>query len=198
MSYKTAGKDTGKTSYVEAAAVGKKPGGLKTSPSGKSGKPYGLNGKLAAAPANPDFDKALAAIKTSADTAGLPFPLRAQLASAAAWSPNPKNPPLYLDLPTKDGAPQPDVLARWTANAPLAFVDQYIGNLRLYRAIAIDAGDQDMTRIDAGKLHDALDRYGIANSFEIYHGTHTSAVADRFQNHVLPFFSQNLCFSSCR
>jgi hypothetical protein len=55
-----------------------------------------------------------------------------------------------------------------------------------------------MTRIDAGKLHDALDRYGIANSFEIYHGTHTSAVADRFQNHVLPFFSQNLCFSSCR
>lgn len=152
----------------------------------------------AAAPANPDFDKALAAIKTSADTAGLPFPLRAQLASAAAWSPNPKNPPLYLDLPTKDGAPQPDVLARWTANAPLAFVDQYIGNLRLYRAIAIDAGDQDMTRIDAGKLHDALDRYGIANSFEIYHGTHTSAVADRFQNHVLPFFSQNLCFSSCR
>ena len=152
----------------------------------------------AAAPANPDFDKALAAIKTSADAAGLPFPLRAQLASAAAWSPNPKNPPLYLDLPTKDGAPQPDVLARWTANAPLAFVDQYIGNLRLYRAIAIDAGDQDMTRIDAGKLHDALDRYGIANSFEIYHGTHTSAVADRFQNHVLPFFSQNLCFSSCR
>jgi DNA-binding transcriptional regulator YiaG len=53
MSYKTAGKDTGKTSYVEAAAVGKKPGGLKTSPSGKSGKPYGLNGKLAAAPAKP-------------------------------------------------------------------------------------------------------------------------------------------------
>lgn len=152
----------------------------------------------AAAPANPDFDNALAAVKSPADAAPLPFPLRAQLASAAAWSPDPKNPPLYLDLPTKDGVPQPDVLAKWTANAPLAFIDQYIGNLRQYRAIAIDAGDQDMTRIDAGKLHDALDRYGIANSFEIYHGTHTSAVADRFQNHVLPFFSKNLCFSNCR
>ena len=35
--------------------------------------------------------------------------------------------------------------------------------------------------------------YGIANSFEVYSGTHTSAVADRFQNHVLPFFSKNLC-----
>jgi len=38
-----------------------------------------------------------------------------------------------------------------------------------------------------------LDSYGIPNSFDIYHGTHTSAVADRFQNHVLPFFSKNLC-----
>jgi hypothetical protein len=44
-----------------------------------------------------------------------------------------------------------------------------------------------------------FDKYGIANSFEIYPGTHTSAVADRFQNHVLPFFSKNLCFqASCQ
>ncbi len=138
------------------------------------------------------------AVKTPADAAKLSFFARAQLASAAAWSPDPKNPPLYLDLPTKDGAPQPDVLAKWAANAPLAFIDQYIGNLRQYRAIAIDVGDQDGLRIDTGKLHDVLDQYGIANSFEIYHGTHTSAVADRFQNHVLPFFSQNLCFRNCR
>ena len=40
---------------------------------------------------------------------------------------------------------------------------------------------------------------GIANSFEVYGGTHTSAVADRFQNHVLPFFSAHLCATrSCR
>ena len=49
------------------------------------------------------------------------------------------------------------------------------------------------------KLHTILDNYGIANSFEIYSGTHVSAVADRFQNHVLPFFSKNLCFTAdCR
>ncbi len=46
---------------------------------------------------------------------------------------------------------------------------------------------QDGLRIDAGKLHEVFDKYGIANSFEIYRGTHTSAVADRFQNHVMPF-----------
>jgi S-formylglutathione hydrolase FrmB len=144
-------------------------------------------------PPNPDADKALESVKTPADAVGLPFFVRAQLASAAAWSPDPKNPPLYLDLPAKDGAPQPEVIAKWAANAPLAFVDQYIGNLREYHAIAMDVGDQDNLRVDAGKLHDALDSYGIANSFEIYKGTHTSAVADRFQNHVLPFFSRNLC-----
>jgi hypothetical protein len=54
-------------------------------------------------------------------------------------------------------------------------------------------------RVDAGKLHDVLDSYGIVNGFEIYHGTHTSAVPDRIQNHVMPFFSQNLCsVKNCR
>lgn len=153
----------------------------------------------AAGSLNPENEKALEAVKTAEDSAKLPFLLRAQLASAAAWSPDPKNPPLYLDLPMKDGTVQPDVLAKWAANAPLAFVDQYIRSLRQYRVIAIDVGEQDGLRIDAGKLHDALDRYGIANSFEVYQGTHTSKVADRFQNHVIPFFSQNLCFhAGCR
>ena len=144
-------------------------------------------------PPNPEMEKALEAVKTPADSANLPWGLRAMLASAAAWSPDPKNPPLYVDLPTKNGVAQPDVIAKWTANAPLAFVDQYIGNLRQYGAIAVDVGDQDGLRIDAGKLHEVLDTYGIANTFEVYQGTHTSAVAVRFQNHVMPFFSKNLC-----
>ena len=149
-----------------------------------------------AGPVNPELEKKLESVKTAEDSAKLGFFERAQLASAAAWSPDPKNPPLYLDLPFKDGTPQPDVLAKWAANAPLAFVDQYIGDLKQYRAIAMDVGDQDGLRVDAGKLHGILDNYGVANSFEIYPGTHTSAVADRFQNHVMPFFSKNLCFQA--
>src|SRR5512146_183299 len=145
-------------------------------------------------PPTPEIAKALEAVKTPADSASLPFFTRAQLATAAAWSPDPKNPPLYLDLPTKDGVAQSDVLAKWTANAPLAFVDQYIGNLRMYHGMAIDVGDQDGLRVDAGKLHDALDKYAVTNSFDVYPGTHTSRVADRFQNHVMKFFSENLCF----
>jgi enterochelin esterase-like enzyme len=147
----------------------------------------------AAGPSSPATEKALEDVKSPADSAKLNFGLRAQLASAAAWSPNPKNPPLYIDLPSKDGVPQQTVLNRWIANAPLVFVHQYIGNLRQYRAIAIDVGDQDGLRAGAKDLHEILDTYGIANTFEIYPGTHTSAVAVRFQNFVMPFFSKNLC-----
>ncbi|MGO8786240.1 MAG: alpha/beta hydrolase [Terriglobia bacterium] len=137
-------------------------------------------------------EKEVESVKTPADVAGLSFYAKARIASAAAWSPDPNNPPLFFRLPTKDTAEQAEVLAKWAANAPLAFVDQYIGNLRQYRAIAMDVGDQDGLRVDAGKLHDVLDKYGIANSFEIYHGSHTSALAVRFQNQVMPFFSRNL------
>jgi len=158
--------------------------------------PRGSGGGRGAPGGNAANDEALAAVKTPADSAKLPFGLRAQLASAAAWSPNPKNPPLYLDLPIGDNAQA--VLARWTANAPLAFIDQYISGLRRYRAIAIDVGDQDGLRVDAGKLHDVLDQYGIANSFEIYPGTHTSDVAVRFQEHVMPFFSRTLSFEPAK
>jgi enterochelin esterase-like enzyme len=145
-------------------------------------------------------EKKIAEAKSPSEAAALlPGFGSAQLATAAAWAPNPKNPPLYLDLPTKDGIPVPEVEAKFAANAPLAFVDQYIGNLKQYRAISMDVGDQDGLRVDAGKLHGIFDSYGIANSFEIYPGTHTSAVADRFQNHVMPFFSKNLCFKAgCR
>ena len=70
--------------------------------------------------------------------------------------------------------------------------------LRGYRAIAIDVGDQDGLKNDAGRLHDILDSYGIANTFEIYPGTHTSRVAFRIQEQVVPFFSRTLSFESAR
>jgi len=147
-------------------------------------------------PNDPELQKKIEAAKSGADLDKLPFWVRAQLASAAAWSPNPANPPWFSDLPTRDGQPRPEVLEKWNANAPLAFIDQYVMNLRSYRAISIDVGDQDGLRTDTTTLHEVLDRYQIAHGFEIYSGTHTSRVADRFQNHVLPFFGKNLCLAA--
>src|SRR5579871_3757567 len=112
-------------------------------------------------------EKKAAAARSPADLAAQsPGFGAAQFATAAAWAPDPKNPPLYFDLPTKDGLPQPEIAAKFTANAPLVFVDQYIDNLRKYKAISIDVGDQDGLRVDAGKLHEILENSGVANTFE--------------------------------
>jgi enterochelin esterase-like enzyme len=156
---------------------------------------------LSARPAPPAeaIAKALEEVKSPADSAKLSFFPRATLATASAWSPNPKNPPLFLDLPFKDGQTRPDILAKWAANAPLAFVDQYIGPLKSYRAIALDVGNKDGLRDDTRRLHETMNTYGIASTFEEYEGDHTNRLGDRFQNHVLPFFSRTLCLETrCR
>jgi hypothetical protein len=86
------------------------------------------------------------------------------LAQAAAWSPNPKNPPLYIDLPVKDGQPQPDVIAKWAANAPLAMVPQYIPNLKMYKAVAIEIGTKDPLYRTNKQMHDLFDAFGVTTA----------------------------------
>jgi hypothetical protein len=68
-----------------------------------------------------EANAALAEVKTFQDATKLPWGLRAQLATAAVWSPNPEKPPLYLDLPVENGVTRPDMVAKWAANAPLVF-----------------------------------------------------------------------------
>lgn len=114
------------------------------------------------------------------------------LASAAAWSPNPANPPLYLDLPMKDGKVRPDVVAKWAANAPLEMLDQYASNLKKYYALAIEIGTSDTLLASNRQLHDALTRLRIPHSFEEYDGDHTNRVRERVERNLLPFFSKNL------
>ena len=125
---------------------------------------------------------------------GASFGVKAMFASAAAWSPNPENPPFFLDLPTKDGQVRPDVLARWTANAPLAMVHQYIPNLQKYDAIALDSGAHDGGITTATReLDGILTLYGIPHTVEIYDpGNHISHVDERIEKHVLPFFSEEI------
>ena len=59
-------------------------------------------------------------------------------------------------------------------------------------------GDKDNLKTDASRLHEILDTYKVAHAFEIYPGTHTSHVAFRFQDHVMPFFSTSLSFTALR
>jgi S-formylglutathione hydrolase FrmB len=136
-----------------------------------------------------------AKVLTAEDLQKADFYTKAMVASAAAWSPDPRNPPLYYDLPVKDGQVMPDIVARWAANAPLAMVHQYIPSLKQYDAIAVDAGDKD---VGIAATVRALDRiltdYGIAHDAEIYDGDHVNRIGQRLETKVLPFFSAHLKF----
>ena len=111
---------------------------------------------------------------------------------AAAWSPNPTNPPLYLDEPVKDGEFQPDVAAKWVANSPLAMLDQYVPNMKKYTAIAMDIGLQDTLLASNQQLDQAMTRLGITHTFETYEGNHNNHLEDRIEGKVFPFFSKYL------
>jgi S-formylglutathione hydrolase len=139
------------------------------------------------------------AIHTMEEVAKADFGTKAALASAAAWSPNPKNPPFFFDLPSKDGQIQPAIVAKWAANAPLAMIDQYIPNLKKLHAIAVDAGTQDTGIAGTVKILDAvLSQYGISHVFEIYEGNHINRIGERLETKVLPFFSSNLSFDRAK
>ena len=114
------------------------------------------------------------------------------LASAAAWSPNPKNPPLFLDLPVKDGKVRPEIVAKWIANAPLEMIEQHAENLTKYYAIAMDIGTADSLLATNRQLHETMTRLRIAHGYEEYDGDHTNKLKERIDRHVLTFFSKNL------
>jgi S-formylglutathione hydrolase FrmB len=145
---------------------------------------------------DPNLDALARAAKvtTAEEFAAADFFTKALLASGAAWSPNPRNPPHYFDLPIDAGKLVPEIIAAWAANAPLAMVHQYVPNLRQLDAIAFDAADKDVPTIPetVRALDEVLEGYEIAHETEIYEGDHVNRIEERLATKVLPFFSRHL------
>jgi len=133
-------------------------------------------------------------LQSDAQLGAADFFTKAMYASAAAWSPDPRNPPRYLDLPWQGGAFQPQVAAKWAANAPLVMLDQYVSNLRTLQAIGLDVGTRDSLLPGSQALDEALSAYGIGHGYETYDGDHLNRIEERFETRVLPFFARNLRF----
>jgi enterochelin esterase-like enzyme len=153
----------------------------------------GLGGS--ANPAMKGMMKKVEALKTDEEVKSQSFFALVMLASAAAWSPNPKNPPFFIDLPFRDGEVIPDIQTRQSANATLVMIHQYIPNLKRLKFIGLDAGTKD-TGISAAtkELDKVLTDYGIAHFYESYDGDHLNRIAERLQTKALPFFSEHLSF----
>ncbi len=150
-------------------------------------------------PAMKELMKKIEAVKTDEEVSKQSFFGLAMLASAAAWSPNPKNPPFFFDLPFRDGEVVPDILARQQANATLVAIHQHIPNLKRLKAIGLDAGTKDMGISAATReLDKVLTDYGITHFYESYEGDHLNRIAERLQTKTLPFFSQHLAFERAK
>ena len=141
--------------------------------------------------ANPG-DAALEKIKTPAEVAALPGFGRTTLAASAAWAPNAKRPPFFLDLPTVNGVAQKDVVAKYAANAPTEMAARYAVQLKRYSAIVMDIGTKDTLIGGNVAMDKELTRLGIKHKYETYDGDHVNRVTQRFEAQVLPFFSEQL------
>jgi enterochelin esterase-like enzyme len=143
---------------------------------------------------NPANQKLAADVQDDLQFRDAPLVVQSVIAFAAAWSPNPLEAlPMNFDLPIENGIQRPEIIARWTANAPLTMLHQYLPALKSMKAIAIDAGDRDRPISDnVQTLDQTLQSYGIAHTMEIYSGDHIDQIGLRLETHVLPFFSTHL------
>jgi enterochelin esterase-like enzyme len=137
---------------------------------------------------------AMEAVKTKEDAAKLNFNQKSPLARAAAWSADASNPPLFIDLPVKDGKQRPFVAAKWMANSLMVMLQQYAPNLKKMKAIDMNVGTMDGLAQTNRDMDEALTEAGVPHHFETFEGDHNGQVPVNFEMTVLPFFSKQLDF----
>ncbi len=120
----------------------------------------------------------------------LSFNQKSPLARAAAWSSDPNNPPLFIDLPVKDGKQRPFIAAKWMANSLMVMLQEYAPNLKKMKAIDMSVGLQDGLLQTNRDMDEALTDAGITHHFETFEGDHNGQVGINFETKVLPFFSE--------
>jgi S-formylglutathione hydrolase FrmB len=104
---------------------------------------------------------------------------------AATYSPNPDNPPFYVDLPVAypSGELLQDVWDRWLSFDPVVNVHDRLDNLRKLSGILLDAGFNDDYNLHWG--HRLLSHYlteaGIAHEHRENPGNHGGRANERYQ-----------------
>jgi hypothetical protein len=115
------------------------------------------------------------------------------IANAAAYSPNIKNKPHYIDLPfcTKTGEILLSVWSKWLAWDPIRMIDNYKQSLAKIK-IFIDCGIQDEYRLYVGSriFSSKLQQFGIKHSYEEFDDDHRN-ISYRYER-SLEFISDAL------
>lgn len=121
------------------------------------------------------------------------------ISEAAAFSPNPDNPPILCDFPVElvDGETKSvtTIMDQWNAQTPLGMIQQYGANLSQFQGVQFDVGSSDFfvdIPISNRSFSAALTQAGIAHVFEEYDGDHSNRLVERMRTKILPFFSDML------
>lgn len=114
-------------------------------------------------------------------------------ATYAAWAPDPTNPPHFFSRGvTEKGEVDRLFLARLAANAPAVMLPQHLPELKRLEAIRLEVGDKDFLLQDDTRMHEELERFGVAHEWKIFDGDHGNRVAERIRSELLPFFGEHL------
>ncbi len=124
------------------------------------------------------------------------------LTVSQAFSPNPNNPPFYVDSPFKlQGnklVPNPTSYNKWLENDVVKMAEKYKENLLKLRAIKFDTGNEDEFRFivaNSRLFSKKLTALKIPHEFEEYNGDHRNrlwGLKGRIYNEVIPFVFDNL------
>ena len=115
------------------------------------------------------------------------------LAMAAAFSPNLKKPPYFIDLPFKYPSPKiiPSVWQKWLDHDPSSLTKRYADNLKkLEIYIGVDSNDEFKITIPDEKFHKILSNLGVKHRFLLYPGTHGASLVQ--MTTMLEFLSSHL------
>lgn len=111
------------------------------------------------------------------------FLTSAAYAMSAAWSPNPYNPPFYVDFPFEWPSPVvlPDVAQRWYAEDVFTMIDSHVGALQSLKGLYLDVGTYD--ELGMGQVFpyvvQKLNAYGINFHAETFEGGHLNKSFER-------------------
>lgn len=121
-------------------------------------------------------------------------------ARAAAYAPNPDNPPFYCDLPFvyTDDSPRKiiknqEIYDKFLKHDLHRIAENRLDVLANMRAIYLDCGTNDDAIENARKFHDKLNNFGVNHIYKEFSGDHTCCVMTSTGN-GLEVFSEAMAF----
>jgi len=125
-------------------------------------------------------------------------PARAQISAGAAFSPNPGNPPFFVDLPfglvNGELVRNDTIWQAWLDAEDIPTIAYDFRHNLSEVVVSFRRGSFDHPD-HGGVVSDALSALGVPHTFKVFEGGHVDpSFVPQFEDEMMPFFSTNLAF----